>query len=67
MILWYFNHKAGGAYRPDCFTVRNTNFNYKIGPSIQKLEYRWDNQNPKLIVTDPNGYSAYVSLTKYQG
>lgn len=24
MILWYFNHKAGGAYRPDCFTVRNT-------------------------------------------
>ena len=25
MILWYFNHKAGGAYRPDCFTVRNTN------------------------------------------
>lgn len=23
MILWYFNHKAGGAYRPDCFTVRN--------------------------------------------
>ena len=26
MILWYFNHKAGGAYRPDCFTVRNTNF-----------------------------------------
>lgn len=25
MILWYFNHKAGGAYRPDCFTVRNIN------------------------------------------
>ena len=25
MILWYFNHKAVGAYRPDCFTVRNTN------------------------------------------
>lgn len=44
-----------------------TNCNDKLGVSIQRLEYRWDNQNPKLIVTDPNGYSAYVSLTKYQG
>ena len=31
MILWYFNHKAGGAYRPDCFTVRNTNLSSKAG------------------------------------
>ena len=29
MILWYFNHKAGGAYRPDCFTVRNTKITQK--------------------------------------
>lgn len=29
MILWYFNHKAGGAYRPDCFTVRNTKIDKK--------------------------------------
>ena len=48
------------------WTRWTNNIDSKIGSGIQKLEYRWDNQNPKLIVTDPNGYSAYVSLTKYQ-
>ena len=35
MILWYFNHKAGGAYRPDCFTVCNT----KIGAKVAVVSF----------------------------
>ena len=34
MILWYFNHKAGGAYRPDCFTVRNTDLSNRFASRV---------------------------------
>ena len=35
MILWYFNHKAGGAVWAIFFTVRNTNFEWKLAFSVQ--------------------------------
>lgn len=38
MILWYFNHKAGGAYRPDCFTVRNTKITQKSQSEFYAIE-----------------------------
>jgi len=39
MILWYFNHKAGGAYRPDCFTVRNTKI-LELKSYTNEIKYR---------------------------
>ena len=61
MILWYFNHKAGGAYRPDCFTVRNTNL---INPLlVRTFAYAQtitlapnDGQEIQIPITVPEGY-----------
>ena len=61
MILWYFNHKAGGAYRPDCFTVRNTDL---INPLLIKtFTYSQSitlapngGQEIRIPITVPDGY-----------
>ena len=53
MILWYFNHKAGGAYRPDCFTVRNTN--------LTNTSLVVNTANTKLELNGPIKMIAYGS------
>ena len=65
MILWYFNHKAGGAYRPDCFTVRNTNNPYKLKSGQIICTYRDAGYLQGII--DVSGFSTYKVLVTFDG
>lgn len=44
--------------------VSNSDLIAKIRPNIGAIDYDWDNNNPKLIVTDANGAIFYTSLTR---
>jgi hypothetical protein len=52
-----------GIWNGDTVVGRIYDLNTKIGTSIKKIAYEWDNNNPKFVVTDANGAVFYVSLT----
>lgn len=60
MILWYFNHKAGGAYRPDCFTVRNTNL-------TTLYTTRWANNVDKITVGPGTMVTTEIAVPTISG
>ena len=60
MILWYFNHKAGGAYRPDCFTVRNTNL-------TTLYTTRWANNVDKITVGPGTVVTTEIAVPTISG
>lgn len=52
-----------GIWNGDTVVGRIYDLNTKIGTSIKKIAYEWDNNNPKFVVTDANGAVFYVTLT----
>lgn len=54
----------GGTWRNWHTITYNADLIAKVRPNIGAIDYDWDNNNPKLIVTDANGAIFYASLTR---
>lgn len=54
----------GGTWRNWHTITYNADLRAIIKANILNIDYNWDNNSPKLIVTDANGITFYAPLTR---
>lgn len=60
----YLNTKMAGVWQGWDQITLNSDLRSIIKSNIKSIDYTWDNNSPKLIVTDANGVTFYTPLTR---